>query len=275
MPAKCSKKAKEIANYNIAQELGGLELLDACFEKQNFSRHSHEGYTVGVIETGAQRFYRGSGYHIAPSDSIILVNADELHNGHSASEGGWSYQAMYPLPEHFELIGQPLCGAPFFPEPVVYDPLLANQFRSLFSVLKRSRNRLTRETCLYQTLLALVLRHGKTCPDSKLPGVAKNNMQIAKEFLDDLPQANVSLEELASMAHLSTYHFAREFKKAYGIPPHAYQLQARLRVAKKWLRAGMKVADIANDLGFHDQSHFHRHFKSALGVTPMQYAKAA
>ncbi len=44
------EKNKEIATFKIAQELGGLELLDAKYEKQNFSRHSHEGYTIGVIE---------------------------------------------------------------------------------------------------------------------------------------------------------------------------------------------------------------------------------
>lgn len=49
---------KEQAKFQIAEEFGGLELLDAQYETQNFSRHSHEGYTVGVIERGAQSFYR-------------------------------------------------------------------------------------------------------------------------------------------------------------------------------------------------------------------------
>ena len=84
----------EFADFQIAKELGGLELLDASYNKQNFSRHSHEGFTVGVIEQGAQRFFRTGGNHIAPQDSIILVNAEEVHNGHSATDYGWSYKAM-------------------------------------------------------------------------------------------------------------------------------------------------------------------------------------
>ncbi|CCN80950.1 putative Cupin domain fused with AraC-type DNA-binding domain-containing protein [Vibrio nigripulchritudo SFn27] len=272
---RTKKKNREIANFCIAQELGGLELLEASYEKQNFSCHSHEGYTIGVIETGAQRFYRSGGNHVAPSESIILVNADELHNGHSATEGGWSYQAMYPLPEHFEQIGRSFCGAPYFPAPVVYDPELASRFRQLFSVLKSDSTRLYRETALYEALMKLVIRHGKNEPNMSDMASAKRNIQRAKEFLDDLPQADVSLEELASIASLSPYHFAREFKKTYGIPPHAYQVQVRLRLAKKWMLSGMKIMDVAHDLGFHDQSHFHRHFKSAMGITPSQFAKAA
>lgn len=50
------EKNKEIATFKIAQELGGLELLDAKYEKQNFSRHSHEGYTIGVIEKALNNF---------------------------------------------------------------------------------------------------------------------------------------------------------------------------------------------------------------------------
>ena len=65
--AKNKTQSKEIAQYKIADELGGLELLNARYEKQNFSRHSHEGYTIGVIETGAQRFYRTGGAPCGPA----------------------------------------------------------------------------------------------------------------------------------------------------------------------------------------------------------------
>ncbi len=62
---------------------------------------------MGVIERGAQSFYRtAGGNHIAPQDSIILVNADEVHTGHSAVEGGWAYKAMYPLPEQFATVAK-------------------------------------------------------------------------------------------------------------------------------------------------------------------------
>ena len=50
--------SQEQACYRRTEELGGLELLDASYHRQNFSRHTHEGYTLGVIETGAQRFFR-------------------------------------------------------------------------------------------------------------------------------------------------------------------------------------------------------------------------
>lgn len=271
------KANKEKADYKITEELGGLEILNAKFEKQNFSRHSHEGYTVGVIDEGAQRFYRTGGHHVAPQDTIILVNADEVHSGHSASEGGWAYRAMYPLPEQLEKITQdlnlPNYGAPYFPNAVVEDPELANQLRLVFNTLEASDNPLLRETLIYGMLVKLIAKHGKSSLKPNLNDGAYKQLALVKEFLDDFPQADVSLEDLSKLAALSPYHLVRSFQKRYGLPPHAYQIQSRLRLARKLLRQGGKISDVAQECGFHDQSHFHRHFKRANGYTPGQFIK--
>lgn len=275
---KAGLPEKETAVFNTAEELGGIELLDARYKKHNFSRHSHEGFTLGVIQEGAQCFYRTGGNHIAPQDSIILVNADEVHNGHSAAENGWAYKAMYPLPEQLNSVcaelGSFRDATPYFPEPVVHDPELAAQFRLLFEVLETSDNRLLRESLMYAFLVKLIHRHAR----SRLPEGPKANIQPqlkrVKAFLDDFPQADISLEELARLANLSPFHLIRAFGKAFGLPPHAYQVQARLRLAREFLRKGQTLADAAQSSGFHDQSHLHRHFKKAMGVTPKQYRQS-
>lgn len=273
---------KEQADYQIADELGGLELLNARFEKQNFSRHSHEGYTIGVIETGAQRFYRTGGHHVAPQDTIILVNADEVHSGHSASEGGWAYRAMYPLPEQLAKISSdlhmPSYGAPYFSQAVVHDPELAAQLRVLFRTLETSTNRLLRESLTYTTLVKLMGKHAKsqlvdTFSEQGGRNKTQKQLTLVKEFLDDFPQADISLDDLANLAALSPYHLARAFQKAFGLPPHAYQIQSRLRLARQLLKQGRNIAEAAQESGFHDQSHFHRHFKKSNGYTPGQYVK--
>jgi len=57
----------------------------------------------------------------------------------------------------------------------------------------------------------------------------------------------------------------------YGLPPHQFQLQARIARSRELMMAGVPIAHVAADLGFSDQSHFTRHFKAALGVTPAAY----
>ena len=84
---------------------------------------------------------------------------------------------------------------------------------------------------------------------------------------------DVSLADIASAAHLSSYHLARVFKKATGISPHQYLVQVRVNSARSLLTAGAgdrSLADIAAAVGFADQSHLTRHFKRMLGITPKQ-----
>lgn len=272
-----NKRSNERADYKLAKELGGLELLNAQYEKQHFSRHSHEGYTIGVIETGAQRFYRTGSNHIAPQNTIILVNADEVHNGHSATEGGWSYRAMYPLPEQLAQISNELYlpdyGAPYFPDAVISDPMLASQLRLVFNTLENSNNRLLRESLIYATLVKLIGKYAKSRPNINIKAKTQKQVLLIKEFLDDHPEIDVSLDELARLAALSPYHLIHSFQKQFGLPPHAYQIQSRLRLARKILKQGNSISNTAQICGFHDQSHFHRHFKKANGYTPGQYLK--
>ncbi|WP_456295205.1 AraC family transcriptional regulator [Vibrio sp. AK197] len=268
------KTCKEKADFHRSEALGGIEMLEAQYHTQTFSRHSHEGFTIGVIERGAQRFYRTGGNHVAPKNSIILVNADEVHTGHSAVASGWAYRALYPLPQLFEQIaeqmGQTHLGAPYFPQAVVDDPVLATQFRLAFEALRRSHHRLERDTLIYQSLVSLLSRHAKVRRSAK--GINSTpRLLLVKEFLDDFPQQDVSLEELADMAALSPFHFIRAFNKQFGLSPHAYQIQSRLRHAQSLLKCGVPIIHAAHQSGFHDQSHFHRHFKRAMGITPKQY----
>jgi len=268
---------KDNADYTTASVLGGLELLSAQYYRQNFAKHTHEGYTVAVIEHGAQRFYRTGGQHLANQDSIILVNADDVHTGQSATDYGWAYRAMYPTPEQFQAVGADLFqgsdGVPYFPQAVVHDPELAAQMRLVFGLLSSSKDRLLNETLLYSVMTRLVLRHSRSRHRFREEGTPSRALNLVKEYLDDYPAADVSLTDLAQLANLSPYYLVRQFKRYFGLPPHAYQIQARLRQARKLLQCGESPAAVAVDCGFHDQSHLTSHFKRAMGVAPGQYAR--
>ncbi|EGM70493.1 L-rhamnose operon transcriptional activator RhaR [Shewanella sp. HN-41] len=75
------------------------------------------------------------------------------------------------------------------------------------------------------------------------------------------PAVDISLGELATLAGLSPYYLLKQFQHYYGLPPHAYQIQARVRLAKGKLNKAHRLLDVALDCGFHDQSHLNRHFK--------------
>ncbi|OUR78709.1 AraC family transcriptional regulator [Colwellia psychrerythraea] len=272
-------KTQEKADFTLANAYGGVEMVRADYKGQAFSKHVHEGYTIGVIEKGAQRFYRSGEIHTADTNSIILVNADDVHTGESASSGGWQYRAMYPLPEHFENISNDLYDkgkfAPYFSSSVINDALLTDQLRLLFNQVDNNASQLLTETIMYSLMLRLTLRHSSLRHVPKDISGSKAKLLRVKEYLDFYPAEDISLKQLAIIAGLSQYHFIRQFKKMFDLAPHSYQIQARLKKAKTLLKAGVKPVMVASDCGFHDQSHFNRHFKKALGTSPSKFQKQA
>ncbi len=269
-------KIKEQTGFQYCKELGGLEVVSANYHHKSFSRHTHESYTIGVINRGTQRFFRSGQEHYAPLGSIIFVNADDVHNGQAATDEGWSYQAIYPLELQFKMLADDLGMAdnfaPYFPNAVVNDPQMAAELQQLINVLCQSENTLYRETLLNGVMTRLMIKHGISKPDVKDARLNKQPLELVKQFIHDNLFNNISLTSLANLSGLSSYYLVRQFQKCYGLPPHAYQIQARLHKSKALLKQGISVSHVAVELGFHDQSHFHRHFVKANGISPGNYA---
>jgi AraC family transcriptional regulator len=82
---------------------------------------------------------------------------------------------------------------------------------------------------------------------------------------------------MAAVARLSPYYFARQFKRATGLPPHQYVIARRVERAQQLLQidGDLSLAEIAACAGFSDQSQFSHHFKRLVGVTPGQFRGSA
>ncbi len=78
----------------------------------------------------------------------------------------------------------------------------------------------------------------------------------------------VSLDWLCEQLGASRDNVVRAFVRDAGVPPYAWHLQRRLREGQRLLRGGSKVADVAAELGFADQAHFHRLYRQAYARTP-------
>src|SRR5262245_15810129 len=108
--------------------------------------------------------------------------------------------------------------------------------------------------------------------DGTLP---RGRLRAVLEYIEEHLDAAPTLAEIAAVAGLNPYHFARQFKAATGLPPHQYVITRRVEQAKHLLReeADLSLAEVAARAGFYDQSQFCHHFKRLVGVTPGQYRK--
>jgi AraC family transcriptional regulator len=104
-------------------------------------------------------------------------------------------------------------------------------------------------------------------------GLPERKLRAALEYIEDHLDSEMTLDDLAAVAHLSPYHFARLFKASTGLPPHRYVIARRVERAKQLIRGGdgLSLAQVAARSGFWDQGHFTRHFKRLVGVTPKRF----
>src|SRR6516165_2217552 len=109
--------------------------------------------------------------------------------------------------------------------------------------------------------------------DGVLPrGRLRAVLEYVEEHLDD----GLTLKQIAAVARLSAYHFARQFKAATGLPPHQFVILRRVERAKQLLQGGdLSLAEVAAHAGFSGQSVFCHHFKRLVGVTPRQFWMSA
>ena len=97
----------------------------------------------------------------------------------------------------------------------------------------------------------------------------------AKDLADARYRESLDVRTLARAAHLSPAHFSREFRRAFGEPPHQYLLTRRLERAAALLRdTDRSVADICFALGLRSVGSFTTSFRRAFGRSPTAYRAA-
>ena len=105
-------------------------------------------------------------------------------------------------------------------------------------------------------------------------GLSVTQLKHVFEFVESRLKSEISLDDMAAVANLSRFHFARAFKKSVGEPPYAYVLRQRVERAKVLLKTTkMQVNEVAVSTGFKTASHFVRAFQQAVGASPGQFRR--
>ena len=106
-------------------------------------------------------------------------------------------------------------------------------------------------------------------PIQRKGGLAKVEIDRVIDYINDHLAEDLSLADLARVVHLSEYHLAHLFRRAIGQPLHQYVIARRVAAAQHLILTGQgSLAEIAQAVGFSDQSHLTRHFKRLMGISP-------
>ncbi|GAA3125741.1 AraC-like DNA-binding protein [Kribbella aluminosa] len=263
---------------------GVVEVLHAHFPSHVYPSHTHDAWTVLIVDEGAVRYDLDRHEHGLAQAQVSLLPPHVPHDGRSARPGGFRKRVLYLAPDR---LGEGLIGAAV-DQPEYVDPLLRHRIHQLHRVFLDGQEELEAQSRLVfieerlrQHLMRQVgepgERHGVGTGRLRDPGVGGRLRDAGvagqlRDLLDAQVAEGITLEEAAKVVHAHPVHLVRAFGRQYGMPPHRYLTGRRVDLARRYLLDGYPAAEVATLAGFYDQSHFTRHFKKVLGVTPKSFA---
>jgi AraC family transcriptional regulator len=263
----------------------GLRLEHYQFRSGELPEHCHSEHTVLISLTdGCQaEMQTGSGLKIVGTQTRGSICVLPAGLRHKARLGGPSeHLALYVDPS---LINRAAGQAKLSSRYEIVerysreDPIIASIGGALLGELDSEglSGRLYAES-LANVLAVHLLRHYTTEGEhvqSSPGGLSPQKLRRVTDFIADNFATDISLNELAQVAGMSSFHFAREFKKTTGTTPHQYLIKFRVDQAKILLAdRDLPLVEIGLRVGFSHQSHFTRLFRRVTGTTPHLYRVA-
>ena len=209
--------------------------------------------------------------------NVVILPAGAPTTWHLEREGEVRHLHLYLSPT---LIQQIASEADIDPDTVefvdtlgIFDPRIETIALSLLSELRSEGlgGRLYVES-LANILGIHLLRQHSSVKQPSLPrsvGLDRATLRRVSTYIEEHLAEDLSLSELAAVAYLSPYHFARLFKASTGFAPHQYVIGRRIERAKLLLSTtNWTLTAIAHAVGFAHESHLALHFKRLTGLLP-------
>jgi len=240
-----------------------------------YAPHSHETFSVGVVLGGQSRYVNGPTREWVGRGTLVLMNPGEVHACNPQSDQAWRYLMLHLDAAWLaELQGrasgdfQPLAAQ------LSHDPQLTTGLVRLYRRLVAADASLLERQSLALDYGGVLLQRLGTPRRSLGERPDPPRLRLAAEYLADRCAEAISLDDLSQAVGLSPTHLIRSFKRRYGLTPHAYLIDHRIRQARARLRQGDGLAEVALATGFADQAHLQRTFKRLVAATPGQYRAA-
>ncbi|WP_163392715.1 AraC family transcriptional regulator [Enterovibrio norvegicus] len=265
-------KKDKSASFKQSTLLPWVELRVANQSAACYEAHSHDEFSFGIIQQGSANYKNRQTTHAIGKGDVVTINPADVHSC-NPNVGTWSYNMLFVDTLKMGDVQRDVLQSDAHDyTPFIYDlersPDIQQRFRALFEALKSDTSVLQAQVCFYDFIEHIL---GKQQQDSLRAMMSQPPLvRIRERLLDDIEHTH-QLDELAQEAGMSRYQLLRAFKHQFGLPPHAYLMDEKIKRAKIMLKSGDDISDVALKLGFSDQAHFQRQFKKKLAVTPKFY----
>ena len=241
------------------------EVLSATFEQHAYPAHTHDAWTVLVIEEGAVQYTLHKAKRRAIPGTITLLPPHVPHDGRSASSGRAFRKKVLYLEEAWL---PPATIDAAVATPLIRDPRATRLLQRIHQALPTPGD----EMALESGILSLGSMLAEHLTVTAAPTHDAPLARRLRALLDDRLTETFTVAEAAGILGVHPSHLVRVFSDTYGISPHRYVTTRRIDRARRLLGLGVPASAAAVEVGFHDQAHMSRHFRRYLGATPGTFA---
>jgi AraC-like DNA-binding protein len=263
-------------SYWQSRRIAGMSLLRADFRRHDYGTHSHDAFVIAVTEAGgAEIRNRNMAQKVGPA-TLFISNPEDRQSARMGDSDRWRYRAFYLARPAIDGLARRfgVDTMPHFLESMLDDGDLIERFGRLHRVLETEQDGLLADELVIDAFARLFERHGSGSHRRNVPAGRDAVAMRLIELMRERHAENLSLDDLARFAGLTSFQLIGLFKRAVGLTPHAYLVHIRLNAACRLLRRGHSLADSALAAGFCDQAALNKHFRRCYGITPLQYAQA-
>ncbi|HEV7372164.1 AraC family transcriptional regulator [Arenibaculum sp.] len=254
----------------------------------NYGKHTHQTFSIGAVTAGQSLYVNGRERRRVGAGTVVIINPEQVHacnpvagdpgagDPGAGDPGGaaWSYRMLHVDASWLAGLQHELGAGDgvdmrAFATTATTDPVLYRGLNHLYEALTDAAAEPLRRQASAVAFFSELQR--RLDPAPARPAPASGPIERAADFIAGNCSAPLTLDDICAEVGLSPSYLIRAFAKRYGMTPHAYLVDRRIRRGQAQLKRGGAIADVALDCGFADQAHFQRSFKRLVAATPGQY----
>jgi AraC-like DNA-binding protein len=251
---------------------GVVEVLHARFVEHAYPMHTHDAWTLLIVDSGVIRYDLDRNEHGAHGAAVTLLPPHIPHDGRAATGDGFRKRVIYL---QADLLAADAVGAAVDAPGLADQPLRAG-IDSLHRVMAVPGEELDAESRLAfvrERLQAHLTPRRRRHLDAGPRPASRRIAEELRMLLDAHVVDGLTLRDASAALGAHPTHLVRSFTSAFGLAPHAYLTGRRIDLARRLLLDGRPAAATATAAGFYDQAHLTRHFRRYLGVSPGRYGR--
>ena len=278
------KRTEESANKNelTFKELGitqcFVKSLSTATDKRSTLRtvHRHALYEVHIIFSGSQDYEIGDEKITVSSGELLLIAPYTNHLAVSETEDSRKGAINFALAENCELSSMLSHISSHVitkvPENLLYLLNFISEEKTRHEAFSDTLSELYSLECILLILRAVGASDAEAPSDTPMPDV---RVAMAKQFIQDNIQYNITMSDLSSYCHLSTKQISRIFCKAEGCSIAEYIRIHKIKRIKSLLAENdSSIRKISELMNFSSEYYLNSFFKKHTGMTPGAYRKA-